>query len=61
MKLSKNPENFGKGEIKRISAPEAVNNACVGGALIPMMTLGIPGDTMTAVLMAALLIHGLQL
>ena len=60
MKLSKNPENFGKGEIKGISAPEAANNACVGGALIPMMTLGIPGDTMTAVLMAALLIHGLQ-
>jgi len=60
MKLSKNPENFGKGEIKGISAPEAANNACVGGALIPMMTLGIPGDTMTAILMAALLIHGLQ-
>jgi len=60
MKLSKNPENFGKGEIKGISAPEAANNACVGGALIPMMTLGIPGDTMTAILMAALLLHGLQ-
>jgi putative tricarboxylic transport membrane protein len=60
MKLSKNPENFGKGEIKGIAAPEAANNACVGGALIPMMTLGIPGDTMTALLMAALLIHGLQ-
>jgi len=60
MKLSKNPENFGKGDIRGVSGPEAANNACVGGALIPMMTLGIPGDTMTAILMAALLIHGLQ-
>ncbi len=43
-----------------LAGPEAANNACVGGALVPLMTLGIPGDTMTAVLMGALLIHGLR-
>lgn len=60
MRLSKTPERFGKGEPAGIVAPEASNNACVGGALVPMMTLGIPGDTMTAVLMGALLLHGLR-
>jgi len=60
VKLAKDKSEFGKGDIRGIVAPESANNACVGGALIPMMTLGIPGDTMTAVLMASLLIHGLQ-
>lgn len=59
-RLSKHPEEFGSGVPEGIAGPEAANNACVGGALIPMMTLGIPGDTMTAVLMGALLIHGLR-
>ncbi|MBT3991572.1 MAG: C4-dicarboxylate ABC transporter permease [Rhodospirillaceae bacterium] len=58
-KLSKNPEEFGKGSTQGIAAPEAANNAVTGGALIPMMTLGIPGDPVTAILIAALLIHGL--
>jgi putative tricarboxylic transport membrane protein len=60
LRLSDHPERFGHGEPAGIVAPEAANNACVGGALIPMMTLGIPGDTMTAVLMGALLLHGLR-
>jgi putative tricarboxylic transport membrane protein len=60
VKLAKDKSDFGKGDIRGVVAPESANNACVGGALIPMMTLGIPGDTMTAVLMASLLIHGLQ-
>jgi len=58
-KMSKNSEDFGKGSIEGIAAPEAANNAVTGGALIPMMTLGIPGDPVTAILIGALLIHGL--
>lgn len=59
-KLSKTPEAFGKGAPAGIAGPEAANSAGVGGSLVPMMTLGIPGDSMTAVLMGALLIHGLR-
>ncbi len=58
-KSSAHPENFGKGTIEGIAAPEAANNAVTGGALIPMMTLGIPGDPVTAILIGALLVHGL--
>lgn len=58
-KISKKPEEFGKGSIEGVAAPEAANNAVAGGALIPMMTLGIPGDPITAILIGALLIHGL--
>ena len=59
-RMSKTPERFGTGIPEGVVAPESANNACVGGALIPMMTLGIPGDSMTAVLIGALLIHGLR-
>ncbi len=58
-KVSKTPEKFGTGVIEGVAAPEAANNAVAGGALIPMMTLGIPGDPVTAILIGALLIHGL--
>ncbi|MBT7953751.1 MAG: C4-dicarboxylate ABC transporter permease [Rhodospirillaceae bacterium] len=58
-KLSKNPKEFGNGSPQGIAAPESANNAVTGGALIPMMTLGIPGDPVTAILIGALLIHGL--
>jgi putative tricarboxylic transport membrane protein len=58
-KASKHPEKFGKGTIEGVAAPEAANNAVTGGALIPMMTLGIPGDPITAILIGALLVHGL--
>jgi putative tricarboxylic transport membrane protein len=58
-KLSKNPEQFNKGAIEGVAAPEAANNAVTGGALIPMMTLGIPGDPVTAILIGALIVHGL--
>ncbi len=58
-KLSKDPDRFGTGCPEGISAPEAANNAVCGGALIPMMTLGIPGDPVTAILIGALLVHGL--
>ncbi|MDI7258517.1 MAG: tripartite tricarboxylate transporter permease [Thermodesulfobacteriota bacterium] len=59
-KLSKHPEKFGTGVIEGVAAPESANNAAAGGALIPLLTLGIPGSGTTAVLMGALLIHGLR-
>ena len=58
--LSKEPERFGKGAIEGLAAPEAANNACSVGALIPMMTLGVPGSGTTAVMLGALMILGLQ-
>ncbi|MEE2746335.1 MAG: tripartite tricarboxylate transporter permease [Pseudomonadota bacterium] len=58
-RLSKDGKLFGKGSTQGIAAPESANNAVTGGALIPMMTLGIPGDPVTAILIGALLIHGL--
>ena len=57
---SKHPEKFGTGILEGVAAPEAGNNAATGGAMIPMLTLGIPGDAVTAVLLGALTIHGLQ-
>jgi putative tricarboxylic transport membrane protein len=59
-RTAKNPEEFGKGSLYGIAAPEAANNGATGGAMIPMLTLGIPGDAVTAVLLGALTIHGLQ-
>jgi putative tricarboxylic transport membrane protein len=59
-RMSKDPERFGTGIPEGIVAPESANNAGVGGALIPMITLGLPGDSMTAVLIGALLIHGMR-
>ena len=58
-RVSKKSKEFGTGLPEGICAPESANNASVGGALIPMLTLGIPGDPMTAVLIGALLFHGL--
>lgn len=58
-KLSKEGEMFGTGHPDGIVAPEAANSAAVGGSLIPLVSLGIPGDSITAVLMGALMIHGL--
>jgi len=56
---SKHPEKFGTGIVDGIIASEASNNAAVGGALIPLLTLGIPGDTFTALLIGAFMIHGI--
>ena len=56
---SKNPEKFGTGIIEGIAAPESANNAVTGGALIPLLTLGIPGDSVTAILLGAFMIHDL--
>ena len=57
---SKQPEKFGKGSEEGIIASEAANNATVGGALIPLISLGIPGSVIGAVLLGALIVHGLQ-
>lgn len=56
---SKTPERFGRGAIEGISAPEAANNASTQAAFIPTLALGIPGDATMAVLMGAMLIHGI--
>lgn len=54
------PQPFGHGAYQGLIAPEAAANAAIGGAFVPMMTLGIPGDSVTAVLIGALIIHGLR-
>ena len=60
-RVTKNPEvPFGKGAIEGLVAPETANNSAVGGAFIPMLTLGIPGDAVTAIMIGALFIHGLN-
>ena len=57
----KNPEvPFGQGAVEGLVAPESANNAAIGGAFIPMLTMGIPGDAVTAVMIGALTIHGLK-
>lgn len=56
---SREPESFGAGNLEGVSAPEAANSAMTGGAMIPMLTLGIPGDPVTAVMLGALTIQGL--
>ncbi|MGH7415155.1 MAG: tripartite tricarboxylate transporter permease [Candidatus Rokuibacteriota bacterium] len=58
-RASPRPEEFGRGAPEGVVASEAANSAVVGGALIPTLTLGIPGDAITAVIMGALFIHGL--
>lgn len=57
---SKNPEKFGSGCVDGIIASETANNACIGGAMIPLLTLGIPGDSITAMLIGAFMIHGIS-
>ncbi len=56
---SKTPEEYGKGSLEGISAPEAGNNGVTGGALVPLLTLGVPGDAVAAVLLGALIMQGL--
>jgi putative tricarboxylic transport membrane protein len=59
-KVSKTPEKFGTGMIAGVAGPEAANNAATGGAFVPLMTLGIPGNATTALLLGALIIYGVQ-
>jgi putative tricarboxylic transport membrane protein len=60
VKLSKEPEKFGTGIPEGIASCEAANNAAVGGALVPLLSLGIPGSGTTAIMLGAFLIHGLR-
>lgn len=57
---SKNPDQYGKGCIDGVAASESANNAVIGGSLIPMLTLGIPGSAVAAVILGALMAHGIQ-
>jgi putative tricarboxylic transport membrane protein len=59
-KLSKYPERFGTGMIQGVAGPEAANNAATGGAFIPLFTLGIPANSVIAILLGAFMIHGIQ-
>lgn len=59
-RASKHPETFGKGELDGIAGPEAANNAVNGPTLVPLLTLGIPGDNITAILLGAFVAHGLR-
>lgn len=56
---SKHPETFGQGEIEGVAASESANNGACGATMIPMLTLGVPGDGATAILMGAFMIHGM--
>ncbi|PMG35532.1 C4-dicarboxylate ABC transporter permease, partial [Vibrio breoganii] len=56
---SKNPDEFGKGSVRGLAAAEAGNNGVTGGSLVPLLTLGVPGDAVAAVLLGALIVQGL--
>lgn len=58
-KLSKHPEEFGKGAVEGVAGPEAANNASVGGAYVPLMALGVPFTPAMAVVVGALMLHGI--
>lgn len=59
-KMSKHPSRFGQGAIEGVAAPESANNGASGGAMIPLLTLGIPGSGTTAILMGALIMYNIQ-
>ena len=59
-KISDKEGTFGTGDIRGLAAPESANNACAGGALVPMLTLGVPGSGTTAVLLGALMLYNIN-
>jgi putative tricarboxylic transport membrane protein len=59
-RIAARPERFGKGAIEGVAGPESANNAAVAGSIIPVLSLGIPGNPVTALLLGALIIHGVQ-
>jgi putative tricarboxylic transport membrane protein len=59
-RISKHPEKFGSGVIEAVASPESANNAASSGAFIPLLTLGIPANVVMAILLGALLIHGIK-
>lgn len=58
-RLARNPDRFGKGAIEGVAGPESANNAAATGAFVPMMALGIPTSPVTAVMIAAIMVHGI--
>lgn len=59
-KVSRNPEKFGTGAIEGVAGPEASNNAAAGGAMVPMLALGVPGSGTTAIILGALIMFGIR-
>jgi putative tricarboxylic transport membrane protein len=59
-RISRNPEQFGKGALAGVAGPETANNAATGGALVPMLSLGLPSSPSTAIMLAALIMFGLK-
>jgi putative tricarboxylic transport membrane protein len=59
-KVSRNPERFGRGAMEGVAGPEAANNAASAGAFIPLLTLGIPSNAVTAILLGAMIVFGMQ-
>jgi putative tricarboxylic transport membrane protein len=59
-RLSKHPERFGHGAVEGVAGPESANNAATSGALVPMLALGVPSGPVPAVMMAALMVHGIS-
>ncbi len=59
-RISKHPERFGKGAIEGVAGPESANNAAATGAFVPMLALGIPTSPVTAVMIAAIMVHGIS-
>lgn len=59
-KLSKDPDSFGKGNPIGVAAPESSNNAVTGGSLVPLLALGVPGNSTSALFLGAIMIHGMQ-
>ncbi|MCL5040444.1 MAG: tripartite tricarboxylate transporter permease [Firmicutes bacterium] len=59
-RLAKEPERFGRGAIEGVAGPESANNAASAGAMVPLLTLGVPGSATTAIMMGALMMYGLR-
>jgi putative tricarboxylic transport membrane protein len=59
-RFSKNPEKFGKGAIEGVAGPESANNAATAGSFVPLLTMGIPSNVVIALLLGALLVHGVR-
>jgi putative tricarboxylic transport membrane protein len=59
-RFSRHPEEYGKGAIAGVAAPESANNSATAGAFVPLLTLGIPGSATTAIMLGALFLYGLQ-
>jgi putative tricarboxylic transport membrane protein len=60
VQVSGHPERFGKGEIRGVAAPEAANNAAAAGSMVPLLTLGIPGGAVTAIMLGVFILNGLR-